>query len=147
MGSGDQDPTRGREPTGAARTYDVFLSYSHGDKTFAERLEKALTAYRPPLFTGLRPRRLKVFRDQSEADNIRLSDTIGAALRGARKLVVLCSPSSRDRPWVNEEVRRFSENNRCSNIALRESRSRTSFRATPLSNPNPACSRASTSGP
>jgi WD40 repeat protein len=103
-----------KELTSSAQSadWDVFLSYalaSEEDKNFAVRLQRALVAYRTPLFSGLRPRRLRVFRDETEASGNQLSLGITRALRGSRKLLVLCSPASRVRPWINEEVREFAE--------------------------------------
>jgi WD40 repeat protein len=98
------------------KAYDVFISYARHDKAFAIRLQTALERYRPALFSGIRPRRLRVFRDESEAADSRLDEALKSALGRSRYLVVLCSPSSRDSPWVNDEIRLFGEQNSADQI-------------------------------
>lgn len=87
--------------------YDLFLSYSHQDESFAERLEKSLRGYVPPLGSGLPRRRLRVFRDKSEARGVQLSEELSRALTRSRKLVVICSPAARESRWVNQEIQTF----------------------------------------
>lgn len=94
--------------TRAAARYDVFIRYSHQDKPFAVRLEKALRRYRPPLGSGLTPRCLAVFRDESEAATTRLSEALDASLAASRRLLLVCTPAARASRWANEEIARFS---------------------------------------
>lgn len=95
---------------------DVFISYARQDAAFAVRLQKTLLRYRAPLFSSLKPRRLRVFLDTSDIAGTRLDEALKSALRGSRKLIVLCSPNSRDRLWVNEEIRFFVELGRTNHI-------------------------------
>src|SRR5262249_18180019 len=44
-----------------------------------------------------------------DATGNRLPEGISRALEESKKLVVLCSPASRERPWVNEEVQQFKQ--------------------------------------
>ena len=86
--------------------YDVFISYSHHDKKFAQRLEAALKRFRSPIGSKLK-RRLSVFRDESEGYDIRLTAALTHALGLSRKLVVVCSPASRQSVYVSEEIATF----------------------------------------
>lgn len=88
--------------------YNVFISYSRADEPFALSLERALRRYRVPWWSGIQPARLEVFRDTSEARSTRLSEGIETALAESETLLVLCSPSARDRPWVNREIELFA---------------------------------------
>ena len=97
-------------------TYEVFLSYSHRDKPFVEKLERALRRYRPPIGMKVPRRRLRVFRDDSEARSGRLSEELEAALRGSRTLVVICSPAARESEWVNKEIQAFAALHGSNNI-------------------------------
>jgi hypothetical protein len=87
--------------------YDVFISYSHADKQFALRLETALRKYRPPFKSGLTPKRLAVFRDESEASGTILSEGLDRAIAASRKLLVICSPSAYESRWVGQEIGLF----------------------------------------
>jgi len=88
--------------------YEVFLSYSHRDKPFAVKLETALKRYRPPIGFKVGQRRLRVFRDDSEAKGGRLSEALQEALAASRTLVVICSPAARESEWVNREIESFT---------------------------------------
>src|SRR5215813_4705238 len=93
--------------------YWAFITYSHRDKTTGEWLHKSLEAYRIPKQlqgknTRLGPipmRFFPIFRDREElAAASDLGLRIEAALREARYLIVICSPSSAASPWVNKEI-------------------------------------------
>jgi WD40 repeat protein len=110
-GRADPDNARVDEPR-----YWAFISYSHADEKWARWLQRSLERY--PIPKSLRgrvtahgsvPRRLfPVFRDRDElraaAD---LSKELEKALRGARALIVLCSPRAVTSPWIDQEIRRF----------------------------------------
>jgi WD40 repeat protein len=96
--------------------WDVFVSYSHSDKAFAIELERALKRYSPPFWTSGSRRRLRVFRDESEAASNVLTAALETALRRTRKLVVVCSPASRDSPWVNREIDFFAKHRSAGDI-------------------------------
>jgi WD40 repeat protein len=87
--------------------FDVFISYSRKDKDFCALLEGSLRAYKPPGELNLGPRRLSVFRDTSDLLGADYYESIERYLRGARKLIVICSPDARSSPYVNDEIRRF----------------------------------------
>lgn len=105
--------------------YDAFISYSgfrkgggaaDFDRKVAERLHRALEAYRVPRALSKKspgragiPRRLKkIFRDR---DEVRVSGdlnrTLTEALSRSRFLIVICSPRARQSRWMNQEIATF----------------------------------------
>lgn len=113
--------------TGSEHRYQVFISYSHKDKAWAEWLEQKLEGYRVPrglegksqLFEVL-PKRIKpVFRDRSTAAaGSALSDNLKNWLDQSANLIVICSPNSAHpnpitgRNLINEEIAHFRETGR-----------------------------------
>jgi tetratricopeptide (TPR) repeat protein len=102
----------------AASVYRAFISYSHRDKAFAQKLHRLIEGYRIPAklvgrktAVGETPRRLRpVFRDREELPaSGDLSAELSAALRNSMFLVVICSPASARSRWVNEEIRQFKQ--------------------------------------
>lgn len=96
--------------------YSAFISYSHRDKRWADRLHRGLESYRlPKALRGkaayTRPsgdRLLPVFRDREEfASSADLGEAIRDALDNSATLVVLCSPRSAKSRWVNQEIEYF----------------------------------------
>lgn len=97
------------------KRYAAFLSYSHKDEAWAAWLHRSLERYRVP--QRLRsaaagspmPERLgRVFRDRDELPSAgSLSDKIEQALARSNALVVICSPSSAQSRWVNQEILTF----------------------------------------
>lgn len=96
--------------------YDIFISYSHVDMQFAVRLETALRKYRPPFGSHLEPKRLAVYRDESEASGTFLSEALGQAIAASRKLIVICSPSSHASRWVDDETALFISQHDIKNV-------------------------------
>jgi WD40 repeat protein/type II secretory pathway pseudopilin PulG len=96
--------------------FDVFISYSRHDAEFARALTKQLANYVPPKGLGLPTRRLRVFRDESDIRGADYFQSIADFLQRSRKLILICSPSSRASPFVNDEVRRFIEAKGSANI-------------------------------
>jgi len=94
-------------PDGSTTTHDAFISYSRKDRAFAQRLEKALKAWRPPRELGLPQRELGVFRDESDFTGTDYYAAIERHLQGSRKLIVICSPAARASSYVDDEIRRF----------------------------------------
>ena len=105
--------------------YRAFLSYSHRDKAWGERLHRALETYRigrdlvgrttpaGPVPGTLRP----IFRDREDfsAGPSLAAQTI-AALEASQFLIVICSPNAAKSEYVNEEVRRFKALGRSDSI-------------------------------
>ena len=98
--------------------YSAFISYNHKDRAWAEWLHRSLERYRIPAALVGRPapwgsldRRLPpVFQDREElAASASLADSVREALNEASSLIVICSTSSAQSRWVNEEVRTFTE--------------------------------------
>src|SRR4051794_11054697 len=109
--------TRSGETDGAARRvtdpsedfrYWAFISYSHADAKWGDRLHAALETYRLPSRLvrkaqppGSVPRRVfPVFRDREElASSASLGENIENALRASRALIVICSPRAAASRW------------------------------------------------
>lgn len=98
--------------------YDAFLSYRHKprDNKICKKVHTLLETFRPP-------RRYKeadikrVFRDDAELPVAGvLSDTIEAALKSSRVLLVICSKDTPESQWVDKEVRTFIELGRSDKI-------------------------------
>ena len=104
--------------------YRAFISYSHQDEKWAQRLHRALEAYRVPkhlvgmeVAMGRIPKRLSpVFRDRDELPTAtNLSKVISQALRDSACQVVICSPNAARSRWVNQEIleyKRLGRHNR-----------------------------------
>lgn len=92
--------------------YAAFISYSHADAAWAQRIHRQLEAYRLPRdITKNRARLGRIFLDRSElSSSSSLSEAIQHALDDADALILICSPRSAASKWVNEEVRRFRAN-------------------------------------
>lgn len=102
----------------ATRHYWAFLSYSHQDTGHADWLHKAIERFAVPKGLvgrvtphGVVPKSLSpIFRDRHElAASNDLGQTIRAALRQSRFLIVLCSPAAARSRWVNEEIIAFKK--------------------------------------
>jgi tetratricopeptide (TPR) repeat protein len=105
--------------------YRAFLSYSHRDKAWAKWLHSALEGYRVdkdlagrqtavgPVPKTLRP----IFRDRDDfSAGPSLTEQTIAALEASNSLIVICSPSSAQSPYVNEEIRRFKATGRARRV-------------------------------
>ena len=96
--------------------YRAFLSYSHRDSAWAQRLHTRLERYRPPkpligrvTARGPVPKRLTpIFRDRDELPSATdLGTLINAALKESAAQIVVCSPAAAQSKWVNEEILAF----------------------------------------
>ena len=102
--------------------YRAFISYSHADATWGERLSRVLESYRVPATLvdtrnrsgQVLERRLgKMFRDRDELRASRsLSDSLHDALDRSDHLIVICSPSAVASPYVDAEIIHFKEQGR-----------------------------------
>ena len=100
----------------AAFRYRAFLSYSHSDTRWAKWLQGRLESFQidkdligVETAIGLIPETLRpIFRDRGDfSGGQSLAEATIAALDASAALVVICSISSAERPFVNEEVRLF----------------------------------------
>lgn len=93
--------------------YDIFISYRHGDEdqAIAEWLHRQLESFRTPaalVRRGFPARLTRVFRDRDELPTSSdLSDSIVAAIRRSRYLVIICSPRARASKWIAKEIEIF----------------------------------------
>lgn len=97
-------------------SHDAFISYSRRDKAFAQRLERALRAYKPPRGLGVPQRHLRIFRDEEDFTGADYYPAVAEHLKNSAKLLVICSPNARASPYVNDEIACFSQLNGAENI-------------------------------
>ncbi len=98
------------------RRYWAFLSYSHKDRDWANRLHRALESYAIPSRligrqtpVGPAPKRLRpIFKDREDlAASAELRERVYAALAQSSALIVICSPTAARSLWVEDEIVRF----------------------------------------
>ncbi len=88
--------------------YRAFISYSHQDDRFADRLHRRLEHYSLPRRLGRRGRLTPIFKDREELPaGGDLSSLVQAALQDSECLIVLCSPDAAASPWVAREIETF----------------------------------------
>jgi WD40 repeat protein len=106
----------------AAAVYDVFVSYSHRDKSWARWLRRALRQFSLPgpaayeavnlasdIAAGSRPFQRIFLDEEAIAAGPDLPLRLQSALRTSRCLVVICSPSAAHSRWVEEEIRLYRD--------------------------------------
>lgn len=98
-----------RAPEGSPTIpYDAFISYARSDRNVASAVEKSLRRFATPWY---RTRKLRVFRDESSlAHDPSLWSGIERALMASRWFLLLASPDSATRPWVNREIEWWLDN-------------------------------------
>lgn len=89
--------------------YDIFISYSQKDIAFVDALEKALLSYSLSSPFSIQKKRLRIYRDKTEARSNSLTKEITNALARSKKLLVVCSPNSFKSQWVAKEISVFLE--------------------------------------
>jgi hypothetical protein len=88
--------------------YRAFISYSHRDAAFADRLHRRLEGYTLPKRLGVRRRLTPIFKDREELPAAHdLSVQVRAALADSDCLIVVCSPDAAASPWVGREIETF----------------------------------------
>jgi tetratricopeptide (TPR) repeat protein len=96
--------------------YVAFISYSQRDRAQARWLHRKIETYRVPArlrssareFAGVPGKLSPVFLDREElSSSPDLAESVRAGLRGARHLIVICSPHAARSRWVNEEISYF----------------------------------------
>src|SRR3989304_9820969 len=96
--------------------YRAFISYSHADAGWARWLHRGLESFRidkdlagRETATGAIPQALRpIFRDRDDfTAGHTLTEQTLAALDASHALIVICSPSSAQSLYVNEEIRLF----------------------------------------
>lgn len=89
--------------------FDAFISYSRKDVQFVRKLEAALEGYRPPSGLGPPPRYLRIFRDETDFTGSEYLASLERNLKASAHLLLVCSPSSRQSPYVNGEIELFAK--------------------------------------
>lgn len=91
------------------RYYKAFISYSHNDEKFAQKLHRRLERYRLPKSLRSGGKSVgAIFRDKAELSvSSGLDKSIKAALDASDHLIVLCSPHAAQSRWVNAEIEYF----------------------------------------
>ena len=97
------------------RKYAAFISYRHAelDSAVAKSLHTLIEQYRIPktLQTNGKKKLGIVFRDEEELSATNdLTDKIYTALDNSEHLVVICTKSTLQSPWVTKEVEHFLKN-------------------------------------
>lgn len=92
---------------------DVFISYSRKDKEFASRLEKALSAYKPPRDLKEATQHNLIVEDIT---GVEYHQSIGKHLKNSKKLIIICSPDARKSDFVNGEIQTFAKIHGAHNI-------------------------------
>jgi WD40 repeat protein len=123
------DAVTSERPGDKTFKYYAFISYSHGDKRWADWLHPVLETYRVPkrlvgraLHNGqdgdkVPPRLFPIFRDREELPvSADLGGNIKEALQLSRNLIVICSPRAAQSLWVNEEIRLFKALGRADSV-------------------------------
>lgn len=95
--------------------YKAFISYSHKDMEYAERLQKSLESYIIPTRfrkeEKIRNKHFKIFRDATDLNSGSLEGNLDSELDDSEFLIVICSPNSAkassNKHWVNIEVQHF----------------------------------------
>ena len=107
--------------------YFAFISYSHKDEKWGEKIHRALLRYRFPSIvrksaTKELPKKIQpIFLDSDNLKSGHVWENIKPALDQSKKLIVICSPhsarpNSEGKQWVNEEVSYFVSQGRADDI-------------------------------
>ncbi|NBB16013.1 TIR domain-containing protein [Caulobacter sp. SLTY] len=90
------------------KRYRAFISYSHKDAAFANRLHRRLESYVLPKRLGSGRRLTPIFKDREELPAAHdLSTQVRAALAVSDCLIVACSPDAATSRWVGREIETF----------------------------------------
>lgn len=105
------------QQAGSARHYDAFISYSHASDTESARsIQKGLQRLAKPL---LKRRALEVFRDETSLiASSELGPELRRALDDSRHLVLLCSPTSAQSVYVEDEIKHWLQSNTPDTITM-----------------------------
>lgn len=88
--------------------HDAFISYSRKDKVFAALLERTLEATKIPVVEGWKSKKFDIFRDEEDFTGTEYHSAIRRHLINSKSLIVICSPSAKASPFVNEEIKIFA---------------------------------------
>ena len=99
-------------------TYSAFISYSHKDQKYAQKLQKKLESYRLPstlqhqVVSKSKHPVAPVFRDATDLVAGKLKENLHQELENSKFLIVICSPNSaqknaQGKNYVNSEVDYF----------------------------------------
>lgn len=91
--------------------YDAFICYRHGsiDSPIAKILQQCLEHFHCPMGLTLGKRKInKVFVDEGELSSCAdFGLQIHEAIKNSEWLIVICSPGTKQSPWVNLEIQTF----------------------------------------
>lgn len=95
-------------------SYFAFISYTEQDEKWAEWLQWNLEHYKIPTkvrneYRELPARIRPVFWYKNDLAGAHLSGAIKRELEQSKYMIVVCSPASAGKDWVNDEVRYFKE--------------------------------------
>lgn len=96
-------------------SYYAFISYTEKDEKWAEWLQWNLEHYKIPAKVRSEnkelPKRVRpVFWYKNDLSGAHLSGAIKKELKQSKYMIVVCSPNSANKSWVNDEVRYFKDN-------------------------------------
>jgi len=97
--------------------FDAFISYSRHDSDFAKKLAKELEDFDPPEIDNKKLKKLNIFLDSEDLEGGGdYYKTIDNKLAKSNKLIVICSPKSRQSKFVNDEIKKFVIRHKAVNI-------------------------------
>lgn len=92
--------------------YDAFISYRHHfpDMEVALKLQKMLEGDIVPARSGIKKKRLRICRDESEfSAGSSLYEELYVKLLESKFLIVICGSKTRESPYCMEEIRYFKK--------------------------------------
>lgn len=87
-----------------AKKYNVFISYSHKDKSYASAIQKSIETLGLPFYKKWQPN-VNIFRDERKIPlSGSLTNELLTGLKESEYLIVIASKNSANSTWVKEEI-------------------------------------------